>query len=113
MAPLLLEHYNTQEKIEALIMMGDTSSINETLEKCSPYADGTPDGEPYEDNAPEISDEWELHEDFYYEYFWDGQQWFYVMGRMLPKPLAKWTGEQQEEKPDTRRRFDFLLRGGI
>jgi hypothetical protein len=93
--PLLRDCYNTQEKIEALIMMGDTSSIYETLEKCDPY---TRSGESYEENAPEIVDEWELHEDFYYEYFWDGQQWLYVAGRMLPKPISTWKEDENEEE---------------
>jgi hypothetical protein len=68
-------------------MLGDTSSIYETLEECDPYARR---GEPYEENAPEITDEWELHDDYYYEYFWDSQQWFYVAGRMIPKPISVW-----------------------
>jgi hypothetical protein len=85
--PLLRDYYNTQEKIEELIMLGNTSAIYETLEKCEPY---TRYGEPYENNAPTIADEWELHEGYYHEYFWDGQQWFYVAGRMLPKPISEW-----------------------
>jgi hypothetical protein len=89
MAPLLLEHYNTQEKIEALIMLGNTSSIYETLEECNPYARGKY-AEPYENNAPTVTDEWERHENFYFEYHWDGQQWLYVEDRKFPKPLSTW-----------------------
>jgi hypothetical protein len=76
-APLLLNNYNTQEKIEALIMLGDTSAIYETLEKCDPY---TKRGETWEDNAPQISRAWQPHIDYYYEYYWDGEKWLYAMG---------------------------------
>ncbi|MDR1897110.1 MAG: hypothetical protein LBR10_10005 [Prevotellaceae bacterium] len=89
--PLLRDCYNTQEKVEALIMMGNTSAIHETPEECDPY---TKYGESYEKNAPTVTDEWELHNGYYHEYFWDGEQWFYVEGRMLPKPISAWEEEK-------------------
>ena len=89
--PLLRDCYNAQEKIEALIMLGDTSAIYETLEKCRPYADGTENGEPYEKNAPEITDKWS-RSDFLYEYYWDGKEWFYSIGTKSPQPISEWKG---------------------
>jgi len=86
LAPLFLNVYNTQEKIEALIMMGNTSAIYETLEKCCPY---TRDGEPYENNAPDITDEW-VRSDYLFQYFWDGEQWLYCYMQEELKPLSEW-----------------------
>ena len=93
-APLLLEVYNTQEKIEALIMLGDMSSIGETLDTCDTY---TKRGEPYKENAPAIHNEWKQTEDveFLYEYYWDGEKWhfIYFTDKEL-KPLTAWKEEK-------------------
>jgi hypothetical protein len=89
MAPVLLEHYNTQEQVEALILLGNTSTIYETPEECCPYSRGE-GAEPYENNAPTVTDEWERNEGFHFEYHWNGQQWLYAAGRKFPKPLATW-----------------------
>ncbi|GHV89896.1 hypothetical protein AGMMS50268_03990 [Spirochaetia bacterium] len=75
--PLLRDHYNTQEKIEALIMMGNTSAIYETLDQCSPYADGSENGEKYENNAPTITERFVLNPAYYFEYYWDGKEWYW------------------------------------
>jgi len=83
-APLFLDTYNTQEKIEAPIALGDTSAIYGTLEECDPY---TKYGEEL---SIEITDEWVRHDDFLYEYFWDGEQWLFCYSREELKPLSTW-----------------------
>ena len=92
--PLLRDQYNTQEKIEALIMMGNTSAIYETLEKCEPY---TKRCESYEDNAPTISAEFKRHTSYYDEYYWDGEKWLYFEDRKLPVPILKYKEDGEEE----------------
>lgn len=84
--PLLLNHYNTQEKVEALIMMGDTSAIYETLEACEPYAKN---GEPYKDNTPNISTRWNRDSEYSYQYFWDGKKWLIATGQSMSASLSK------------------------
>jgi len=88
-APLLLDVYKTQDKIEELILLGDTSAIYETIEKCDPY---TKRGESAEDNAPEITHNWKRRDcnDFNYQYFWDGQQWLFVYKESALTPLSTW-----------------------
>jgi len=94
-APLLLNTYNTQEKIEELILLGYTSAIYEAIEKCIPYM--SYEGAKWEDNAPDITDEWERH-DFFWEYFWNGQQWLYCESDSGLKPLSTWSKAEGESE---------------
>jgi hypothetical protein len=75
-------------------MRGDTSAIYETPEACSPYAEGK-NAEPYEDNAPVISQEFKINMTYYYEYYWDGEQWFW---RDYSKPLKLISEYEDEEE---------------
>ena len=34
---ILTEHYNTPEQVDALLALGDMSSLENTLEECKPY----------------------------------------------------------------------------
>jgi hypothetical protein len=88
--PLLRDCYNTRDKIGTLLLLGNTSEIYETIEDCSPYCDGTENSEDYENNAPSVSEKFEPHTDYRYEYYWDGDIWQWREGNDGLKPVAAW-----------------------
>lgn len=94
---MLTEHYTAEEKIDRLLAGGDTSSIEEEVEKCAFYNEWQDDGEtdPYdiiylENFAGDVKPETdkailalakqaiitrESGSDREYYYLWDGQKW--------------------------------------
>jgi hypothetical protein len=74
-------------------MMGNTSAIYETLEKCDPY---TKQGESYEDNAPTITDDFEFHTGYYYEYFWNGETWMWSENKSPMRPISEFEGKNAD-----------------
>jgi hypothetical protein len=91
--PLLRDCYNTQEKIESLIIRGDTSAIYAIPGKCRPYAEGE-NAEPYENNAPEVSAEFKITTGYLYEYYWDGKEWFFRDNKKPLKPISEYEIEE-------------------
>lgn len=73
---MLTKHYTEQTKIDALIALGDCSSIGSSLEKCTPYVkDDWADVCPtYGSNLRTVAGEHQ-HGDEEYRYMWDGVSW--------------------------------------
>jgi hypothetical protein len=74
----LTEHYTEQAKIDALIALGDCSSIDSEVEDCVSYAAL---GDYWEDVCPTygtdlraVADEHQ-YGDEEYRYIWDGNSW--------------------------------------
>ena len=67
--PILLNHYDSQEKAEELIALGNLSSLEESMEK--------PEGK---DRGHEATTHWTLYESLQeygqkYNYYWNGTEW--------------------------------------
>ena len=82
----LLENYDTEEKVNALIAEGDMSSLGATLEECKFYKEG-PDTEPY--TIPDCED---VKEKYYqsgkwmdYSYLFENGEWYFTSERIDPK----------------------------
>ena len=82
----LLENYDTEDKVNALIAEGDMSSLGATLEECSFYKEG-PDTEPY--TIPDCED---VREKYYqsgkwmdYSYLFENGEWYFTSERLDPK----------------------------
>lgn len=69
MGKMLLNHYNTQEKAEELVRLGDVSSVKPTLDQC----------QFYKRDRKESGDEIEPHEvdTFKISHIKQGQEWQY------------------------------------
>lgn len=82
----LLENYDTEEKINALIAEGDMSVLGNTLEECYFYKEGA-DTEPY--TIPDCED---VKEKYYqsgkwmdYSYLFENGEWYFTFERPDPK----------------------------
>jgi len=96
--PTLQNNYNTQEKVEALISLGDMSSLYESLETCVFYRrdwkekeEGTKltDLESFDD-----LDDLDWGQEFIY--IWDGSGWTKVDLRDPPKKSEDESGDEEE-----------------
>lgn len=80
----LLDHYNTEETINPLLALGDTSGIDESLDKCSPYARDRGEDLNQSYSSPSFKDfESVLHKhggDIEYVYLFKDGKWFYHAG---------------------------------
>lgn len=76
---MLIEHYDTKEKVEALIALGDLSSLDENVSECVAY---------HRDRGEEFNQE-KIRSSFYnlqsmrnarwaeFVYLWKDGEWFY------------------------------------
>lgn len=82
----LLENYDTEEKVQALIAEGDMSSLGTTIEKCDFYKEG-PETEPY--TIPDCEDVREKYYQFGkwmdYSYLFENGEWYFTPERLDPK----------------------------
>ncbi|MND16969.1 hypothetical protein D3C76_639630 [compost metagenome] len=100
----LLEHYNTSEKIEALIALGSMSSLGKRCDQPEGHSFDTPNddctvyysrdrGEKWEDCKPQEGATFEeatkgMGQE--YNYFWDGEKWLVACyGTKGLTPLAE------------------------
>jgi hypothetical protein len=79
----LLENYDTENKVKALIAEGDMSSLGATLEECNFYKEG-PDTDPY--TIPDCED---VREKYYqagkwmdYSYLFEDGEWYFTPERI-------------------------------
>lgn len=76
---VLREHYTDQQKIDALIALGDCLSVGPTINSCDTFA--SRDGEEWDDIKPTIAPDpieaanKHQHGDEEYRYVWDGSVW--------------------------------------
>jgi hypothetical protein len=87
--PLLRDYYNTREKIGTLLLLGNTSAICETIEDCSPYCDESENSESYDNNAPSVFKKFEPNQEYYFEYYWDGEIWLWREDHKALKPISE------------------------
>ena len=78
--PILIQNYNTYEKIRELFEHGSLSLLEETIDKC--IFNVRDEKEDYDENCELVYDSYnELIRcskgfmDFFY--YWDGEKWFY------------------------------------
>jgi len=87
--PILQEHYNTQEMVDALVNLGDLSSLGESLLACKAYNEDEP---ALLNSFDEVKDlDWGQE----YVYLWDGS-W-----SMAKVPSVYGTDECSEEQDET------------
>jgi len=71
-------HYTTETKIDELILMGNLSSIGETIEECESYYSR---GEAYEDNKPKLFEKNPKYSHNYsYVYVYEEGEWTVTHG---------------------------------
>ena len=70
--PILVEGYNTQEKVEELISMGDASVINETIEECKFYGRDNKEDDTDATTGIKYLKDIECQE---FLYVWDTNEW--------------------------------------
>ena len=69
---ILQEHYETPEKVDQLISLGDMSSFGNSIDRCLFYnRDGR---ESWERNKPKLRNSQEICSEEWV-YIWDGTQW--------------------------------------
>lgn len=68
---ILLEHYNTTEKVNELIKLGNISTLGETTDQCKRYNEQGViiSGQTFIPQTPS---------DIEYVYLWNGSQWLYA-----------------------------------
>ena len=75
---MLTKHYTEQPKIDALIALGDCSSVDSTLDDCEPYVLHGDDWKyvcpTYGTDLRTVAEE-HAHGDEEYRYMWDGVSW--------------------------------------
>jgi len=76
--PILQENYNSQDKVDALVALGDLSSLGDSLETCKAY--GRDNGKAVEITVLDRLDDalTELDWGQEYIYLWDGSGWSQV-----------------------------------
>lgn len=83
----LLDHYNTEETINPLLALGDTSAVYEDLMKCQPYARERGNDLRQSYSSPSFRTfEDLLHKDGFdikYVYIFKDGKWFYHKGHRL------------------------------
>lgn len=74
---MLEEHYNSSEKVDALLDLGDLSSVHTSLEECFAYArdGGEVKKEPSKVQLDQYCKWANENFDAEYAYLWDGQSW--------------------------------------
>lgn len=74
---MLINHYNTQESVDELMLLGDLSSIDYTIGTCVAYHRDKKEHLDccFLDNYNDIPDIYSSSE---YDYLWDGEKWTYT-----------------------------------
>ncbi len=84
----LLENYDTENKVKALIAEGDMNSLGTSIEECDFYKEG-PETEPY--TIPDCEDVREKYYQFGkwmdYSYLFENGEWYFTREMIDPKSL--------------------------